>query len=107
MAFNQTIEWGGLGTLSFTVPVAGPYFIDGKMTIPSLQGGSPTASSLQVTINQNGSPVYVGLVGAQGFHVDNLLCALDDVLAFVFSSSATVDQQLNAIKATVGIGTGQ
>lgn len=109
--FNQNIESVGLGTTSVTVPYAGPYFVKGKITLPTLVGGqgSPgqaSASSLVVTINQNGSPVYSGPVGAEGFYND-ISCAAYDVIAIVLSSSAPVDAVLNAVKAVYSIGQGQ
>lgn len=103
--FNQNIESTGLNTVSVTVPYDGPYFVKGKFTIPSLVGGSG-ASSLVITVNQNGSPVYSGPVGAEGFF-HNLSCAAYDVIAFVLSSSAAVDAVNNAVKAVYSIGLGQ
>ena len=109
--FNQNIESTGLNTVSTTVPYAGPYFVKGKFTIPGLvdgQGspGQASASSLVVTVNQNGSPVYSGPVGAEGFYTD-ISCAAYDVIAIVLSSSAAVDAALNAVKARYSIGQGQ
>jgi hypothetical protein len=103
--FNQNIESVGLATISTTVPYAGPYFVKGKLTLPTLVGGS-AASSILVTINQNGSPVYTGLAGAEGFY-KNLSCAAYDVIAVVFSSSVTTDQALNVMKSVISIGQGQ
>lgn len=103
--FNQNIESTGLNNVSTTVPYAGPYFVKGKFTIPTLVGGSG-ASSLVVTVNQNGSPVYSGPVGAEGFYKD-ISCAAYDVIAIVLSSSAPVDAVLNAVKAIYSIGQGQ
>lgn len=103
--FNQNIESTGLNTVSTTVPYAGPYFVKGKFTIPTLVGGAG-ASSLVVTVNQNGSPVYVGQVGPEGFYT-NISCAAYDVIAIVLSSSAAVDAALNAIKCVYSIGQGQ
>jgi hypothetical protein len=109
--FNQNIESTGLNTVSTTVPYAGAYFVKGKFTIPTLidgQGspGQASASSLVVTVNQNGTAKYTGPVGAEGFYT-NLSCAAYDVIAFVLSSSAAVDAVNNAVKATYSIGQGQ
>jgi hypothetical protein len=105
--FNQNIESTGLNTVSTTVPYAGPYFVKGKFTIPSLVGeDSNSASSLVVTVNQNGSPVYTGSAGAEGFYTD-ISCAAYDVIAIVLSSSAAVDAVINAVKAVYSIGQGQ
>jgi hypothetical protein len=103
--FNQNIESTGLNTVSTTVPYAGAYFVKGKFTIPTLVDGAG-ASSLVVTVNQNGSPVYTGNAGAEGFYT-NISCAAFDVIAFVLSSSAAVDAVNNAVKATYSIGQGQ
>lgn len=103
--FNQNIESQGLNTISTTVPYAGSYFIKGKITLPTLVDGAG-ASSLVITVNQNGSPVYTGLAGAEGFYT-NLLCAVNDVIAVVPSSSAAVDALNNVIKLAISIGQGQ
>lgn len=103
--FNQNIESTGLNTVSVTVPYAGAYFIKGKFLIPTIVGGAG-ASSLVITVNQNGSPVYTGSAGAEGFY-SNISCAANDVIAFVLSSSAAVDALSNAVKAVYSIGQGQ
>ncbi len=103
--FNQTLVWTGLGTQTLTVPTAGPYFFDGKITLSTLTS-SGQVSSLVVTINQNGTPVYTGVAGAQGFHTD-ITCAAGDTITIVFSSAATADQPINAIKCVIGWGSGE
>jgi hypothetical protein len=103
--FNQNIESVGLSTTSVTVPFAGPYFVKGKFLIPTSVGGAGQ-SSLVVTVNQNGSPVYTGSAGAEGFYTD-ISCAANDVIAMVLSSSAAVDAVNNAVKAVYSIGQGQ
>lgn len=102
--FAQNLVFNGLGTLSFTIPQDGSYRFDGKISIPTIvNGGGP--SSLLVVVNQNGSPVYTGVAGAEGFKVD-LSCLLGDVIAMVFSSSAAADLALNVIKSTIAISQG-
>lgn len=103
--FNQNIETTGLSTTSVTVPYAGAYFVKGKITLPTIVGGSGV-SSLVVTVNQNGSPVYTGPVGAEGFFT-NLSCAAYDVIAVVLSSAGAVDAVANNVKAVISIGQGQ
>ena len=106
MALNyyQNVVFNGLGTFSANVPVAGDYFLDGKISIPTIvNGGGP--SSLVVTVNQNGGPIYTGLAGAEGFFV-NMSCAANDLIAVVFSSAAAPDQALNVIKSTFVLGQG-
>lgn len=103
--FNQNFVFSRIGTQSVTVVEAGPYFVKGKITLPTIVGGAG-ASSLVVTINQNGSPKYTGSAGAEGFYT-NLLCAANDVIAVVFSSAAAVDALENNFKANIQIGQGQ
>jgi len=102
---SQNLEFNGLGTYTMITTVAGPYFVKGNVSLPTLVGGGG-ASSVVVTVNQNGSPKYVGLPGAEGFYTD-LLCAANDVIAVVFSSAAAADQPLNVIKSSISIGFGQ
>lgn len=102
--YNQNFVFNGLGTLSFTVPNAGPYMLSGKISLPTLVNGGG-ASSLVVTVNQNGSPVYTGVAGASGFGVE-LNCAASDLIAIVFSSAAAADLPLNVIKSVISISQG-
>lgn len=103
--FNQNIESTGLGTTSITVPYAGPYFLKGKFLIPTSIAGAGQ-SSLIVTVNKNGSPVYTGNAGAEGFYTD-VSCSANDVMTIVLTSSAAVDAVNNAVKAVYSIGQGQ
>lgn len=95
----------GLGTLTLTAPTAGPYFVEGQSTLPTLSNGGG-ASALVVTVNVNGSPKYVGAAGASGFKA-RLDCAALDVITVVFSSAAAVDAQKNVIKTAVSWGLGE
>ena len=102
--FSQNLVFNGLGTLSITMGVAGLCFADGHIALPTISNGGGVSACL-VTINQNGSPIYTGQAGAEGFYV-NFTAAVGDVIAFVFSSSAAADQPLNVIKSSISIGTG-
>jgi hypothetical protein len=102
--FNQNLVFNGLGSISFTIPIAGQYFFEGNISLPSIVGGSGP-SSVVVVVNQNGSPVYTGVAGATGFRCD-VLCAFDDVMQIVFSSAAAPDQVLNSVKSTISYGIG-
>lgn len=105
--FNQSLVFNGLGTLSFTLPLTAPtFFASGKISCPQLSEGASVPSQVLLTINQNGSPIYTGQAGAEGFYC-NFAGTIGDVMAFVFSSALAADQQLNVIKSTIGIGTGQ
>ena len=103
--FNQNLVFNGLGTISLTVPVAGPYVLRGHMSLPMISKGDTANSELVVVVNKNGSPIYTGLAGAEGFQVKTTCSALD-VLAFVFSSAAAVDQPLNVIKSCIDVSIG-
>lgn len=102
--FNQNLVFNGLSSQSFTIPIAGNYFVEGKISLPTIVGGAGPSAVVAV-INQNASPVYTGLAGAEGFRAD-LLCAAGDVIQIVLSSAAAADQALNVIKATVAYGIG-
>lgn len=102
--YSVNAAMGGLGTFSLIMPNAGPYTVSGKLMLPTVVGGGG-ASSCLTTINLNGSPQYVGNPGDDGFK-STFLCAAGDTIAVVFTSAATVDQPLNAIKATIGITQG-
>lgn len=102
--FNQNAAITGLSTYSVIVPSAGPYFMEGKLSLPTLVGGAG-ASACVATVNLNGSPIYTGLAGAEGFRAETV-CAAGDTLSVVLSSAAAPDQILNAIKGVVAVGQG-
>ena len=56
MNFYQLLTFAGLGTLTFTVPGAGPFFIDIKSSIPTLSNGGGV-SGMTITVKQNGTTV--------------------------------------------------
>jgi hypothetical protein len=92
----------GLRTTAVPYIAAGPCLIAGKLTLPRASQGSAGASTVVVTVNQNGSPIYVGAPGADGFKtIANIV--LGDVINIVTSSSNPIDQALNAVKMTVSI----
>jgi hypothetical protein len=103
---SQNLEQAGLGTLAWNVDTAGPYFIKGKISVPTLVGGGG-ASAVVATVKQNGTTIYTGPAGAQGFYLNNILCALNDAMSVVFSSSAPADLPLNVIRSVVSYGLGQ
>lgn len=103
--FNQNLVWTGLGTETLVAPFAGTFFFDGKIQCPTLSTDGQ-ASAVVTTINQNGTPVYTGTAGAQGFHVD-IVCAANDSITIVFSSAAAVDQGANIIKCEIAWGLGE
>lgn len=105
--FNQNAGIGGLNSYSVAVPTAGPYFVAGKISLPTIVGGGG-ASSVVVTVTNGTGPVtiYTGVAGAEGFYVDTL-CAAGDVLTIALSSANANDQGLNTVKAVLSIGSGQ
>jgi hypothetical protein len=102
---NQNASFGGLGTFICVPPSsAGSFFVKGKITLPTItddaNGMQGTgASSVVVTVNQNGSPVYVGLPGAEGFYAAFGVAA-NDTITVVLSSSNANDQGLNTVKVS-------
>jgi hypothetical protein len=102
---NQNLVWNGLGTLSVTIPIAGNQSFAGQIQLPTIVQGNG-ASSLVVTVKQNGTAIYTGTAGASGFKVDTY-CAVGDVIAIIFSSSAAIDQGLNVIKSEISITQGE
>lgn len=105
--FNQNAAIGGLNSYAAAVPAAGPYFVSGKLMLPTVVGGGGQ-SSVVVTVTNGTGPVtlYTGAAGAEGFYVDTL-CAAGDVLTIALTSANANDQGLNAVKAVVSIGSGQ
>lgn len=103
--FYQNGTQAGLGTYSVTVLEAGTFVVSGSMSLPRIYDGSTAASSCVVLVKQNGSTVYTGTAGADGFKAE-LLCAANDVISVVFQSAAAIDQPVNAIKCQISITSG-
>ena len=95
----------GLGTLTKTIYTAGIYNVQCQSTeIP--------VSTLQIVVNQNGSPVYTSpaLSPTQSaFQFRTALnCAVNDAITVVISSTgpSANDSLLNSVKTSVSIGSG-
>lgn len=102
MNFNGNISVNGLQTFTiFTAPAAGTYFVNGQLQLPHDGAGQ---SSIVSTVNQNGSGIYTGIAGATGFQVNQIVCVSGDVIAVALTSSAAVDETLNAVQGTVAFG---
>jgi len=99
--YNQNASFAGLGTFICVPPSsAGSFFVKGKLTLPQIsEDGNTGASSVVVTVNQNGSPVYTGPAGAEGFYAAFGVAA-NDAITVVLSSSNPVDAALNAVKVS-------
>lgn len=88
----------GLGTFTYIVQSTQMHFL-------SAVSQEQPPSSLSIVINQNGSPVASSstpsaaqmVVGAQ----THILCTAGDVITFVLSSSAPIDEQIGAISTTL------
>jgi hypothetical protein len=104
-AYNTVEPISGLRTTQMPNMNPGPHQFVGKLTLPRASQGSSGASQVVVTVNQNGSPVYVGIPGADGFET-GVNIAVNDVITVVTSSNQPVDQVLNAVKLTVSIWEG-
>lgn len=107
MAFNQNLTSVGLTTLTLTVPETDSLcFVEGNITLPTLtDDGSTAPSSVIVTVKQNGSTIYTGLAGAQGFRT-TFSGTLADTITVAFTSALATDAALNAVKSTIQFGSG-
>lgn len=118
LQLNNSTEFAGLGTIQYTVTAAGPYTFSFTATVPYLAAGSlgdssttTGGSALSVALKQgsttlltvaNPSPtqkITSGLV--------RINAAAGDVISAVLTSSAAVDNTLNAIKATFNLYQGE
>ena len=99
---SRTFVMAGLTTTGTTVPAAGIYMAQGNLYIPEVSTGDVADSQVVVTVNQNGSPVYVGNPSAKGFKAP-INCQAGDSISITLSSSAAVDQLPNVIKCMVAI----
>jgi hypothetical protein len=105
-SLNTTVV--GLITQLIGIPTANMYYLKGTLTLPDISKGNTANSQVVVTITQTphgGSPttIYTGLPGAEGFGIEINAAALD-IFAVTMSSSATVDQGLQAVKTTISVG---
>jgi hypothetical protein len=97
----------GLNTYQYTVSAA-------AMHLARINVTKHVNSNLTATINLNGSPVAtmtVQPVDTGGGQLEQTLsatmnCAVNDVITFVLTSSASSDQQLNSVKSTLNIHVG-
>lgn len=114
---NQSTILAGLGTFAFTVVTPGPYTLAFKSTIPYRAAGSvgdssvtTGASSLSVALKLNSDTLLTvaspgGTQPIVGGSV-SMACVAGDVVSAVLTSSAAVDNTLNAIKTTINLYAG-
>lgn len=103
--FKQNTAFSGLGTISFIAPAAQVYKFEAHIQLPN-SSFSGLDSAVIVTINKNGSPVYVGSKAAQGFEVSIDLLTSDTV-TIVLASAASADQPKNVVKSMISISSGE
>lgn len=97
----------GLNNYQYTVVNAG-------MHVARIRLSKHPASSLTCVINLNGSPqasLTVQPVSGEGGQSEQVLsvtmnCSPSDIIAFNLTSSASSDQQLNNVKATLNVHQG-
>ena len=111
--FNTEKSMVGLNTYTYTVGSA-------SLHKCQIQVDHRSASSLTVSITQSGSfsgTLATGTVQPQSSTSDNgrtgiflvalANCQAGDVISFVLTSSASIDEQLNTTKATFKVSVGQ
>lgn len=119
---NTSTPVAGLGTQTCNVVTAGLYTLAVNFTIPYRASGMPGdstsltgQSSLQIVVNNNGSPVLT-LGGAATNPTPTqpslagsvrIQCAANDVITVVLTSAAAVDNVANAIKGTINFYQGE
>ena len=103
--WSDRLELAGLGTTSTICLEDGLYTIEGRITHPQLNLDGNVSEALPV-VNVNGSPVYTGTAGDQGFSVTTPLVATDTVEISI-TSSAACDQPINAVKTNATVSSRQ
>jgi hypothetical protein len=108
--YSQNFAISGLETLTIVMPVAGNFQLSGKIKLPRLSQTDPTdpnflsyPSAVVTTIKQNGSTIFTGIAGADGFAIP-ILAGSQDTFTVALSSSAAEDEVLEAVGAVVSVG---
>jgi len=104
--FNGNISINGLGVFTiFTAPAAGIYFVNGQLSLPQITSDG-SASAVVCNVKIGSSSQYIGAAGASGFQVNQLNCALGDVVTVTLTSAAAVDNvpTSNAVSGQVAFG---
>ena len=100
-SYHYTNNFEGLTTIKLpAAPTMNQYTIQGQLTLPSLTRGSISNSSVVITVKKNGSVIYTGQAGANGFQLTPTLSP-GDVITIIPSSTALVDQGRHFIKIHV------
>lgn len=100
-------SFAGLGTaVNITAPQADIYNITGTVTLPTLTMTSATTpSAVIVTVNKNGTPVFISTAGDRGFST-GVNAAQGDVITVVLSSTLASDAAPMAVKSTISVSEG-
>ena len=119
---NTSVPVVGLGTQTLNIVTAGLYTASCKFTIPYRAAGTSQdssslvgQSSLQILIKLNGATqLTLGGTATSPTPTQGSLggcvvlqCAASDVITFVLSSAAAVDNELNAIKGIINVFAGE
>ena len=97
----KKIQFNGLGSYTWTVSEAGNYYVESKSSIPGVNQGSSSQSSLVTTIQHNGSTIFTSQTGASSAYTNEIICAALDTLAVTYTSSNAIDSGLNAVKSQI------
>lgn len=95
----------GLGTYTYTVAIAGMYFV-------AAQSLENPPSSLSISLAQTGSTSVsvtstAPAAAQEAINIQNVFnCAIADVITITISSSAPIDNQLNTVKTIIAIHAG-
>jgi hypothetical protein len=119
-ASTQTVS--GLGTTTINITSTDTYNVDVTLELPRYSnsvtqgagGGAATGSGstakvlsqVVTVINRNGTPIVTSAAGARGVSANTIACTAGDTITVVTSSSASQDQQPNAVKATIALSEG-
>jgi hypothetical protein len=113
--FTATNSLNGLQTTTlFQAPTTGVYFVNGQLTLPVLRDqpsnigaliSTPEIGGSQVVavVKDGATTVFTGNAGATGFQT-TFTATAGDVITCILSSSANIDNQLNAVKGVVSSG---
>lgn len=118
LQLNNSTEFAGLGTIQYTVTTAGPYTFSFTATLPYLAAGSlgdssttTGGSALSVALKQGSTTLLTVASPSPTQKITSGLvrinAAAGDVISAVLTSSAAVDNTLNAIKATFNLYQGE
>lgn len=113
--FTANNSLNGLQTTTlFTAPTTGVYFVNGQLTLPILRDAPNNVGALVSTPEIGGSQVvavvkdgattvFTGLAGSSGFQT-TFTATAGDVITCILSSSAAIDNVVNAVRGVVGSG---